>query len=482
LSLPVVVVVVVGCAALAPHGSNSVERRFRGSAGFEKRSMPPLLMKKLTQVLPRAIYITECANSISGKSGRSQPSTWDGDQMLSVPLMKKRIGIVFGTRPDAIKMAPVVLELRKHSHEFDPFVISTGQHRQMLDQVLQVFDVGVDTELDLMRHNQSLSALTCRILTAMDELLALNPFDCILVQGDTTTAFAAALAAFYRGIPVGHVEAGLRSRDIYQPWPEEVNRKLAAVVTGLHFAPTALSRANLLEESVPAQDIVVTGNTIVDSVEKLLDMETIDHPLPQGVPNDQSLIVLVTSHRRESWGTELENICNAILDLIRVFPGIRVIYPVHLNPNVRGTVESMLSNQGRVHLIPPVDYFEFLSLLRRSHFVLTDSGGVQEEAPIFHKPVLVLRKVTERPEASMMGMAKVVGTAREAIVREASRLLGDDSAYRAMSLGGCPYGDGRAAPRIVTALARWLDGAQPILPESEQFLPRINQEQYRVAA
>jgi UDP-N-acetylglucosamine 2-epimerase (non-hydrolysing) len=394
--------------------------------------------------------------------------------------MRKRVGIVFGTRPDAIKMAPVVLELTNRPDEFEAVVISTGQHRQMLDQVLEVFDVTTDIELDLMRHNQTLNGLTRRILEAMDTLLAENPLDCLLVQGDTTTAFAAALAAFYRKVPVAHVEAGLRSHDLFQPWPEEANRKLAAVVTQLHFAPTPLSRENLLAEAVPSEDVVVTGNTIVDAVEKLQEMQSIEHPLPAGVPDDGSRLVLVTSHRRESWGAELENICDSILELVRRFPEIRVVYPVHLNPNVSSTVEARLGNRERVHLVPPVDYFQFLSLLRRSYLVLTDSGGVQEEAPIFNKPVLVLRKLTERPEASQMGMAKVVGTAREVIVREASRLLSNEFAYKTMAAGDCPYGDGRAASRIATALSRWLDGEQPILPISEQFQGAVGQAQVAV--
>ena len=394
--------------------------------------------------------------------------------------MKKRVGIVFGTRPDAIKMAPVVSELRRLSDEFEVVAISTGQHRQMLDQVLQIFDVDVDIELDLMRHNQTLNGLTRRILEAMDSLLAETPLDCLLVQGDTTTAFAAALAAFYRKVPVAHVEAGLRSWDLSQPWPEEANRKLAAVVTKLHFAPTPLSRENLLAEAVPEEDVVVTGNTIVDAVERLLEMQTIEHPLPEGVPDDGSRLVLVTSHRRESWGVELENICDSILELVQRFSDIRVIYPVHLNPNVSNTVQSRLLNRDRVHLVPPVDYFQFLSLLRRSYLVLTDSGGVQEEAPIFHKPVLVLRKLTERPEASRMGMAKVVGTAREVIVREASRLLSNEFAYKTMAAGDCPYGDGRAAARIAIALSRWLDGEQPILHSSEQFQSAISEERVAI--
>lgn len=391
--------------------------------------------------------------------------------------MRKRIGIVFGTRPDAIKMAPVVFELRKQPGEFEPVVISTGQHRQMLDQVLDVFDVKADIELDVMRHNQSLAGLTCRIVTAMDALLEQTPLDCLVVQGDTTTAFASSLAAFYRKVPVAHVEAGLRSRDLFQPWPEEANRRLTAVVAQLHFAPTPLSRDNLLAEAVPVNDVVVTGNTIVDSVEHLLRMQVIDCPLPEGVPNDGSPFILTTSHRRESWGVELENICNALLDLVETFPQVRVIYPVHLNPNVSTTVGLMLGNRDRVHLIPPVDYFQFLSLLRRCHLVLTDSGGVQEEAPIFHKPVLVLRKVTERPEASMIGMAKVVGTSREVIVREASRLLNDEFAYQKMAAGDCPYGDGHAAARITMALSRWLAGEEPVLHDSEQFQGAGSKEQ-----
>jgi UDP-N-acetylglucosamine 2-epimerase (non-hydrolysing) len=391
--------------------------------------------------------------------------------------MRKTIGIVFGTRPDAIKMAPVLQELRRRSDEFEPITISTGQHRQMLDQVLQVFGVDVDVELDVMRHNQSLSGLTCRILTAMDAQLEQVPVDSLLVQGDTTTAFAAALAAFYRKVPVAHVEAGLRTRDIFQPWPEEVNRRLAAVVTQLHFAPTPISRDNLLAEGTCAPNIVVTGNTIVDSVAQLLEKQTIDLPLPDGVPDDGSSLILITAHRRESWGAELEAICNSILDLVDLFPHIRVVYPVHLNPNVRNTVEARLGTHDRIHLIPPVDYFQFLSLLRRSYLVLTDSGGVQEEAPIFHKPVLVLRKVTERPEASLAGMAKIVGTSSEAIVAEASRLLSNVSVYRAMSTGECPYGDGHAAHRIATALSRWLEGKEPVLHDSEQFQGAGSEEQ-----
>jgi UDP-N-acetylglucosamine 2-epimerase (non-hydrolysing) len=307
------------------------------------------------------------------------------------------------------------------------------------------------------------------VLQATDEVLQKLPLDCLMVQGDTTTAFAASLAAFYRRVPVVHVEAGLRSRDIHNPYPEEVNRKLASVVTEVNFAPTPLARENLLSEGVLAKQVVVTGNTVVDAVKMLVEMNAIDRPLPEGVPDDDSRIILITSHRRESWGTELESICDAIASLVRDFPDVRVIYPVHMNPNVRNTVMARLGNMDRIHLTAPLDYFGFLSLLRRCYLVLTDSGGVQEEAPTFGKPVLVLRKVTERPEASMLGLSRIVGTSREAIIEEASELLSNPAAYRAMTEGENPYGDGRAAERIVESLLRWSQGKSPILETWFQF-------------
>jgi UDP-N-acetylglucosamine 2-epimerase (non-hydrolysing) len=379
------------------------------------------------------------------------------------------VGVVFGTRPEAIKLAPVIFELKKRSQEFEPLIIATSQHRQMLDQVMSVFGIQADVDLDLMQPNQSLNSITRRILEAMDEVLEASRPDCLMIQGDTTTAFAASLAAFYRRIPVAHVEAGLRSRDLMNPWPEEANRRLAGVVTGLHLAPTPLARQNLMDECVPPENVVVTGNTVVDAVEMLLEKNVLERPLPAGIPDDGSRIILITSHRRESWGTELENICGAICDLVETFDDVRVIYPVHLNPNVRTTVLAHLSNIDRVHLIPPVDYFEFLSLLRRCYLVLTDSGGVQEEAPTFHKPVLVLRKVTERPEASMMGLARIVGTGREEIVHHASKLLGNAFAYDVMTRGSNPYGDGCASERIADTLSRWTCGEFPLLEEWQQF-------------
>ena len=398
--------------------------------------------------------------------------------MVNMPL---QVGVVFGTRPEAIKLAPVIAELKQHSKEFKPYLISTAQHRSMLDQVTQVFGITPDIDLDLMQPNQTLNSLTCRVLQAMDSLLAENPLHCLVVQGDTTTAMAAALAAFHRKIPVAHVEAGLRSRDLMNPYPEESNRRLAGVVTSLHFAPTSIARDNLLAEGVAASKIVTTGNTVVDAVKMLVDMKMADHDLPPGVPTDGSRLLLITSHRRESWGTELENICDAIRNLIDAFPDVRAVYPVHLNPNVRSTVMSRLGNLDRVHLIEPVDYFGFLSLLRRCYMVLTDSGGVQEEAPTFGKPVLVLRKVTERPEASMMGLARLVGTSREAIVKEASDILGSTVVYRTMSEGQNPYGDGRASVRIVQSLSRWLNGVTPVLDVSEQFESGIREQIATVA-
>ncbi len=385
--------------------------------------------------------------------------------------MHKRpvIGVVFGTRPEAIKLAPVIFELKNRSDEFEPVLISTAQHRQMLDQVMNVFGIEPDIDLNLMTHNQPLSGIAARVLEEVDRVLQSRPFDLLMVQGDTTTAFAAALAAFFRKVPVAHVEAGLRSRDLLNPFPEEANRRLAGVVTELHFAPTGLARENLLGEGVNPENVFVTGNTVVDAARILVERGVADQPLPAGIPDDGSRLVLMTSHRRESWGPELENICLAVLDLVERFPDVRVVYPVHLNPNVRGTVNSLLQGVDRVHLTEPMDYFGFLSMLRRSYLVLTDSGGVQEEAPTFGKPVLVLRKVTERPEASMRGLSVIVGTSRERIVEEASLLLSDREVYRRMSEAASPYGDGRASERIVKAIGRWHRGQQPALEEFDQF-------------
>jgi UDP-N-acetylglucosamine 2-epimerase (non-hydrolysing) len=381
-----------------------------------------------------------------------------------------RVIAVLGTRPEAIKLALVIHELRRRSAEFETAVVHTGQHRTMLDQALEHFKIKPDFDLDVMRANQTLSMLTCRVVDTVENAChRFNP-NIVLVQGDTTTAFGAALAAYYCKIPVGHIEAGLRSYDIYNPFPEEANRRLVSVVTEIHFAPTALSRDALLAEGVPAAKIVVTGNTVVDALRGLgnLPHSWEDTPLA-GIPADDKRLVLVTSHRRESWGSDQENMCLALKDLVNLHPDVRVIYPVHMNPNVRSTINALLGGIDRIHLTEPLDYLTFVSLLRRCFMVLTDSGGIQEEAPTFHKPVLVLRKLTERPEASQFGMAKIVGMSREGIFREAERLLSDTEEYKYMSKGDNPYGDGRASERIVEAITRWHQGKSPLLDAEKQF-------------
>src|SRR6202161_2456740 len=337
-----------------------------------------------------------------------------------------RIIAVLGTRPEAIKLALVIHELRRRPAEFETAVVHTGQHRTMLDQVLQHFKIKPDFDLDVMRANQTLSMLTCRVVDTVENAChRFNP-NMALVQGDTTTAFGAALAAYYCKISVGHIEAGLRSHDIYNPFPEEANRRLISVGTEIHFAPTALSRDALRAEGVPAAKIVVTGNTVVDALRGLSDLPHSWENTPlAGIPEDGSRLVLVTSHRRESWGSDQENMCLALKDLVSRHSNVRVIYPVHPNPDVRSTVSRLLTGIDRIHLTEPLDYVTFVSLLRRCFLVLTDSGGIQEEAPTFGKPVLVLRKLTERPEASQFGMAKIVGMSREGIFGEAQRLLND---------------------------------------------------------
>lgn len=384
--------------------------------------------------------------------------------------MKCRIIAVLGTRPEAIKLAVVIQELRRRSDEFETAVVHTGQHRTMLDHALHLFKIKPDFDLDVMRPNQTLNSLTCRVLDTVENACRRFEPHMILVQGDTTTAFASALAAYYSKIPVGHIEAGLRSGDIYNPFPEEVNRRLVSVMTEIHFAPTALSRDNLLAEGVPNHKIVVTGNTVVDTLRALADLPHSWKNTPlEGIPNDGSRLVLVTSHRRESWGADQENMCLALKDLVERHKDIRIIYPVHMNPNVRSTVNNLLKGADRIHLTEPLDYITFVSLLQRCFLVLTDSGGIQEEAPTFKKPVLVLRKVTERPEASQFGMAKIIGMSRENIVKESDRLLQDADEYLDMSAGDNPYGDGHGSERIVEAVARWHQKKTPLLEADKEF-------------
>ncbi|MGH9736241.1 MAG: non-hydrolyzing UDP-N-acetylglucosamine 2-epimerase [Candidatus Acidiferrales bacterium] len=386
---------------------------------------------------------------------------------------KCRVIAVLGTRPEAIKLALVIHELRRHSNDFETAVVHTGQHRTMLDHALQLFKIKPDFDLDVMRPNQTLSSLTGRVIDTVENACHRFEPNIVIVQGDTTTAFASALASYYCRIPVAHIEAGLRSHDLYNPFPEEANRRLVSVLTEIHFAPTALSRDALLSEGIPAAKIVVTGNTVVDALRELRDLPHSWEGTPlAGIPDDGSRLVLVTSHRRESFGPDLQNMCLAIKELAERHSDIRVIYPVHLNPNVQETVNGLLAGVSRVHLTKPLDYVTFVSLLRKCFLVLTDSGGVQEEAPSFAKPVLVLRKVTERPEASQFGMSKIIGMSRERIVGETEQLLTDAKAYQDMSEGQNPYGDGKAAERIVEAVARWYQGLTPLLePEKEFKLP-----------
>jgi UDP-N-acetylglucosamine 2-epimerase (non-hydrolysing) len=399
-----------------------------------------------------------------GWDGEFRPVETTGD------FMKCRIIAVLGTRPEAIKLALVIHALRQRSQEFETAVVHTGQHRTMLDHALQFFKIKPDFDLDVMRPNQTLNSLTGRVLDTVENACHRFEPNMVLIQGDTTTAFASALAAYYCKIAVGHIEAGLRSHDLYNPFPEEANRRLASVLTEIHFAPTALARDNLLAEGVSAEKIVVTGNTVIDTLRALsvLPHSWENTPLA-GIPDDNSRLVLVTSHRRESWGTDQEHMCMALKDLVQQHPDIRIVYPVHMNPNVRTTVHALLQNTDRIHLTEPLDYITFVSLLRRCFLVLTDSGGIQEEAPTFGKPVLVLRKLTERPEASQFGMAKIIGMSREGIVNETSHLLNDAEAYQDMSEGENPYGDGHSSERIVEAVARWYAKKTPLLEPDKQF-------------
>ncbi len=366
-----------------------------------------------------------------------------------------RVAVVIGTRPESIKMMPVIDALKAQADQLETIVIATAQHRQMLDQVLSLFHITPDIDLDLMRPQQTLADLTARVLHMMDVTLRdLRPA-LLLVQGDTTTVLAASLAAFYLKIPVGHIEAGLRSHNIYNPFPEEANRCLTSQLTAMHFAPTPLARQTLLHAGIPHDKIVVTGNTVVDTLQALLGKPFTFHNSPLAhIPFDNHRVVLVTSHRRESWGQDLHNICLALQELVERFSDVLVVYPVHLNPHVRQTVMSVLGGTERICLTEPLDYCTFLNLMARAHVILTDSGGIQEEAPTLHKPLLILR-----------------GTSRAAIVAEASRLLTDPEAYRAMSCGTNPYGDGCASERIAEVICRWARGDSPLLAPEAEFNP-----------
>ena len=371
--------------------------------------------------------------------------------------MKRKISVIFGTRPEAIKLCPVVLAL-KASPIFDCNICVTGQHREMLQQVLDVFGVMPDEDLALMRPNQTLGGLTSRAIAALDEYLAEVRPDIIMVQGDTTTVLVGALAAFYHHIPVAHVEAGLRTWNMESPWPEEANRVLTTRLAKWHFCPTENNKANLLKEGVPEKDIYVTGNTVIDALLMAKDKVRKNPPeidgLPPGLMSSEDRMVLITGHRRENFGEGFENICTAIRNLAERFPETHFVYPVHLNPNVREPVGRILGHHSgkNVHLIEPQSYLPFVALMNRSYLILTDSGGVQEEAPSLGKPVLVMRDTTERPEAVTAGTVKIVGTASESIEKEAALLLLDNDEFVKMSMAVNPYGDGKAVSRIVSIL------------------------------
>ena len=377
----------------------------------------------------------------------------------------KKILTIFGTRPEAIKMAPVIRELSRHPDRFESRVCVTAQHRQMLDQVLRLFDIRPDHDLDIMTPGQDLFAVTAHVLIGLKEVLEAERPDLVLVQGDTTTTMAASLAAFYLRIPVGHIEAGLRTGDKYAPFPEEINRRISSVAADLHFAPTEKARQNLLSEGIAPETTYVTGNTVIDAL--LATVEKIDreklgpriaadlvenHPALAEVFPDQRFI-LVTGHRRENFGQGFENICRALKEIANRYPEIAIVYPVHLNPNVQEPVRRILGDAPNIHLIEPLDYLPFVFLMSRSHLILTDSGGVQEEAPSLGKPVLVMRETTERPEAVEAGTVRLVGTDEEKILANVEELLTDDGAYREMARAINPYGDGKAAVRIRKVLA-----------------------------
>ena len=384
--------------------------------------------------------------------------------------MYKKVMLVFGTRPEAIKMAPLVKEFQKHPDKFKTVVCVTGQHREMLDQVLHIFEIVPDYDLNIMKQGQDLYDVTSRVLVGMRDVLKEVKPDIVLVHGDTTTSTAAALAAFYQQIPVGHVEAGLRTHNIYSPWPEEMNRQITGRIATFHFAPTPLSKQNLLMENVREEQITVTGNTVIDALYMVVDKIRRDKALDEELENvlkkagydvnrltGGKKLVLITGHRRENFGEGFISMCKAVQSLTQKYPDVDFVYPMHLNPNVRKPIHEVfgedLSNLGNMFFIEPLEYLSFVYLMEKSTIVLTDSGGIQEEAPGLGKPVLVMRDTTERPEALEAGTVKLVGTDYDKIVNEVSALLENREYYERMSKAVNPYGDGKACERIVTVLS-----------------------------
>ena len=379
----------------------------------------------------------------------------------------RRVMVVMGTRPEAIKLAPVVLALRASSM-FEPLVAVTAQHREMLDQVLELFELSADHDLDIIRPRQSLSEVTVRALSGLSPILHDERPDAVVVQGDTTTTFVGALAAFYEQIPVVHVEAGLRTGDPHSPFPEEINRRLTSQLTSLHLAPTTTSRDNLRRENVDPERVLVTGNTVIDALLWTVDRR-VDYgdPALDGVDDHPGPVLLVTAHRRESWGAGMANIGAALAEIARARPDLLVVFPIHKNPVVRDAIVPLVAGLENVRIIEPLAYGGFARLMERSTVILTDSGGVQEEGPSLGKPVLVMRDTTERPEAIEAGTARLVGTDRQVVVDAVLGLLGSQDAYDAMANAVNPYGDGHASARTVEALAHLLDGG----PKPSEFRP-----------
>ncbi|MCX6138408.1 MAG: UDP-N-acetylglucosamine 2-epimerase (non-hydrolyzing) [Ignavibacteriales bacterium] len=382
----------------------------------------------------------------------------------------KKIAVIFGTRPDTIKQAPIILRLQQEKKHFQVLSIATAQHRSMLDQVLKVFGITPDYDLDIMQPKQSLATLTRNIITAVDDVLVKESPDMVLVQGDTTTTIIGSLAAFYRQIPVGHVEAGLRTNDRSNPFPEEINRRLTGCIADLHFAPTATAKKALLRENVDPKTVFVTGNTVIDALQIAVRKKyAFSLTRLNTLLQEKKRIVLLTMHRRENWGEPMRGACEAVRELAIRYPEINFIFPVHLNPIVREVVYPILDPLKNVQLIEPLDYLDFVNLLAASSLVITDSGGVQEEGPALGKPILVLRTVTERPEAVRYGTVKLVGLDANKIVSSARRLLDNKAAYRKMASAVNPYGDGKAAERTVGIIKNYFGISKHIVKE---FSPR----------
>lgn len=365
-------------------------------------------------------------------------------------MQKIKVMAIFGTRPEAIKMAPLVLELKKQNAYFETVIVVTAQHREMLDSVLDIFQITPDYDLNIMKRKQTLSGITSSVILDLDAVLEKEQPQIVLVHGDTTTTFAAALSAFYHQIAVGHVEAGLRTWKKYSPWPEEMNRQMTDNLADLYFAPTAQSRANLLKENHPQQNIFVTGNTAIDALAQTVQADY--HHQVLDLIDPQKRMILVTMHRRENQGEPMRHVFRAIRDVVQAYSDVEVIYPVHLNPVVQKTAQEILGKQKRIHLIEPLDVLDFHNLIDRSYFIMSDSGGVQEEAPALKKPVLVLRDTTERPEGVQAGTLKLVGTHYDRVKKEMEQLLNDPKEYQSMAQAKNPYGDGQASQRICAAL------------------------------